>query len=280
MLKVIMTKGIPASGKTTWAKEFIKNNPNYKRVNKDDIRNMVDLGNWSAANEKLVLQIRDNLIKTFLKNGFNVIVDDTNLANKHFNRIAQLVKGLAIVEINNSFLKTPINECVKRDKDRENPVGEKVIYDMAKQALPDIIPTIKYDPSLPFAVIVDIDGTLALHNQRSPYDYAKCDKDKPNIPVIDLLKLIPYKIILVSGRNEYAKDLTKKWLKDNGIKYNLLLMRKNKDYRHDYIIKKEIYEKHIKGKYNIKFILDDRNQLVAMWRKEGFPVFQVAEGNF
>ena len=58
-------------------------------------------------------------------------------------------------------------------------------------------------------------------------------------------------------------------------------MRKTGDNRKDSIIKKEIYEKYLKPmNYHVLFILDDRNQVVEMWREMGFTVFQVAEGNF
>ena len=57
-------------------------------------------------------------------------------------------------------------------------------------------------------------------------------------------------------------------------------MRKTGDNRKDCIVKRELFDAHIKDKYYIDFILDDRNQVVNMWRELGFTVMQVADGNF
>lgn len=52
MLKIILCKGLPASGKSTWTRELIDKNPEkYKRINKDDLRAMLDNGKWSNKNE-------------------------------------------------------------------------------------------------------------------------------------------------------------------------------------------------------------------------------------
>lgn len=99
MIKVILTKGLPASGKTTWAKAKLYNNPGmYKRINKDELRSMLDDGKWSQHNEDFIIKVRDSLILQALEEGKHVIVDDTNFG-KHEDHIRQLTKGLATVEI-------------------------------------------------------------------------------------------------------------------------------------------------------------------------------------
>ena len=57
-------------------------------------------------------------------------------------------------------------------------------------------------------------------------------------------------------------------------------MRKNGYNKKDSIVKKEIFDEYIKDKYYVEFILDDRNQVVDMWREMGLTCLQVAEGNF
>ena len=136
------------------------------------------------------------------------------------------------------------------------------------------------------AVIVDMDGTLALFGKENPYD-RDMSKDKLNYPVavivwmLNLTDLADVKILIVSGRkNKYLKD-TEKWLKKHKIIYKDIFMpRADNDNRKDVIIKTEIYEKHIKDKYEVLFVLDDRNQVVELWRGLGLVCLQVADGDF
>ena len=89
-----------------------------------------------------------------------------------------------------------------------------------------------------------------------------------------------YYIIYVSGRGSEHKDVTLDWLEKHNFPVDHLHMRKSGDYRKDYIIKKEIYDEMIKEVFDILFILDDRKQVVDMWRKEGLTVLHCAEGDF
>ncbi len=131
MSKIIITKGLPASGKSTWAKEQLAKNSKIKRVNKDDLRAMIDNSQWSQTNEKFVLKIRDIIVREALKNGNDIIVDDTNLHCKHITRLKQIANELKVkIEINDSFLEVPVEECINRDKKRPNSVGQEVILDM------------------------------------------------------------------------------------------------------------------------------------------------------
>jgi predicted kinase len=294
MKKVILTRGLPASGKSTWAKKLIDDNPGmYKRISKDDLRSMLDNSKWSKGNEKFVLKVRDTLILESLEAGYHVIVDDTNLSDKHERTIKELVKGLATVEIQD-FTDIPLEVCIERDLQRLHSVGERVIRRWYNDYLKPKPPIIEYNPSLPDAAIVDIDGTLALINGRNPYDTAKCEEDGLNKPIVDII--VKYTtghyesvsdndsctlyILLVSGRSEEYRPQTEAWLKKHEISYDELYMRKNDDNRKDAIIKREIYDEHIKDKYNVRFALDDRNQTVAVWRSLGLVCLQVADGDF
>lgn len=78
----------------------------------------------------------------------------------------------------------------------------------------------------------------------------------------------------------YAEKKTEKWLRGNDITYGMLLMRPEGDIRKDSIVKREIFENYIRDYYNIQFVLDDRNQVVEMWRSLGLKCLQVAEGDF
>jgi predicted kinase len=300
-LQVIILKGLPGSGKTTWAKDQILLNPNkYKRVNKDDLRAMVDADKYSEENEKIVLRIQDNLILDFLDEGYNVIVDNTNLSPKHEARIRCLVKDRADVLVKDDFTYVPLEECIKRDSQREKPVGEKVILGMHNQFLSKGVdiknldrefsnkkheqyPKIEYDKNLPDCILCDIDGTIALMQNRSPYDLDRVDEDLVNEPIRNLVDELTFAsdifVIFVSGREDKCREKTVNWL-NNVTSYDNLFMRKTGDFRKDAIVKKEIYDEHIKGKYNVLYVLDDRNQVVKMWREQGLTVLQVNDGDF
>lgn len=132
----------------------------------------------------------------------------------------------------------------------------------------------------PTAIIVDIDGTLAHMNDRSPYDPSKYHEDTVDEVVRDLTNNFKGTVLLCSGRDDTYKDVTVKWLKDNEIQYDSLFMRRANDRREDSIVKEEIYLEKIEPAYEVLFVLDDRDRVVRMWRKNGLKCLQVAEGNF
>jgi predicted kinase len=282
MKRVIITIGLPASGKSQFARELLLSHPGrWVRTNKDLMREMLHASHWSNNNEKFILKLRDYIILTALEEGKHVIVDDTNFGN-HVQHIQELVKGKAQVEINDSFLKVPVEECIRRDLLRPKSVGKDVIMKMYNDYLRPQFQPISYNPNLADAIIVDMDGTLALMCDRSPFEVLKCDRDLPNQPVLETVYKWQdsTKIIVVSGRTDDGKELTERWLEQYGVKYVALYMRRVGDMRNDAVVKEEIYREHIENKYNIRFILDDRDRVVKMWRSLGLTVFQVAEGDF
>lgn len=281
MKKVIILKGLPASGKSTYAKKLIDENVGaYKRVNKDDIRAMLDNGKWSKDNEKFVLNVRDQLILLALDNGKHIIVDDTNLATKHEARIRQLVKGKARVEV--VKFDVDLEECIKRDLKRVNSVGEKIIRGMYEQFLKPKIEAYQGSDNNPSAYIFDIDGTLATMKDRSPYDWHKIDQDELNVTVRHQLRALQDQgnlIIIFTGRDGVCEAETKEWLKYNEISYDHFDIRPEGNTEKDSIVKKRMFDK-IKDKYNIIAVFDDRDQVVEMWRELGLTCFQVAKGDF
>lgn len=148
-------------------------------------------------------------------------------------------------------------------------------------------------------IICDLDGTLANCEHRVHYVrdkpknwdmfYAGIRKDEINIPVIFTLDaflfnkvMAPFSVIFCSGRPERCREDTEWWLQEvcefDHTEYTLY-MRKDGDFREDYIIKQEILDTYI-DKERVLFVLDDRQQVVDMWRRNGLACFQVAEGNF
>jgi predicted kinase len=296
--KIILTRGLPASGKSTWAKEFVKNsNGKAKRVNKDDLRETIDAGVYSKPNEQLILEARDALVDVWLTNDIEtIIVDDTNFEEKHFERMKEIAdqqrykhecKYLTtdITVEYKDFLDVSLDVCLERDALRAKPVGEKVIKDMHQRY---ILPTIKEVPAVNKkgnTIIVDIDGTLAHRCDRQWFDYSKVDQDELDVTVSGIVNAyakMGYTILIVSGREatDECYHRTNTWLKKHNIPFYDLMMRKEGDFRRDSIVKKEIYDNDIKGKFDVEFVLDDRQQVVDMWREIGLKCLQVAPGNF
>ena len=280
-MKILILRGLPASGKSTWAKELVSVNHNWIRVNKDDLRAMMNGGVFSGKLEKHIVRTERELAENALKLGKNVIVDDTNFNPDHeifFRRLAHQYKA----EVEVKFFDTPLAMCIDRDNKRPNGVGEAVIRRMYDQYLKPKPTIYERDESLPKAIICDIDGTLAHMKDRSPYDWSRVDQDEVDPVIKNLLNAVKnkYFIILTSGRDEVCREKTEKWLRGNEIPYGMLLMRPEGDIRKDLIVKRELFEIHIRPYYNIEFVLDDRNQVVDMWRSLGLKCLQVAEGDF
>jgi len=145
----------------------------------------------------------------------------------------------------------------------------------------------KANSDLPKAIICDIDGTLALLGNRSPYDASTSEEDVLNHPVANILEVYSQQksfeitVLLITGREDMYRPQTIAWLAAHKIPYNQLYMRKSGDKRKDTVIKKEVYTKHIQDTYDVLFVLEDRNQVVEMWRKElRLTCLQVEYGDF
>jgi predicted kinase len=242
--QLIATVGLPGSGKSTWAKEQVRLYPSvYKRVNRDSLREMLDPV-FTKQNEKIITQFRDFAIKCVLDSGFSVIVDDTNLSSQVRHHLQDLACLNSAEYVEQDFTKVPLDLCIKRDKERVASVGEQVIKNMYYQFLHNTVNPPKFLPGLKAAIIVDLDGTLAIiEGKRSPYDASNCDKtDDVNSTVLKFINLSQfsgYEIIFVSGREGKYRSPTIRFLQntcdlDEG-GYQLY-MRETKDTRSDDLV--------------------------------------------
>ena len=300
--KVIIPRGIPGSGKTTWVKAQLGLRPagTAVRISNDDLSFMLYGQPWgtfffSDATRETLHNLRIAMLDTFLKQDAitHVYVDNTNLATPTVRSLQEVaLRYDAEFIVDDQFLAVDIEECVERDSKREAPVGANVIRKMAKQTekiKPWVVPEVpvveKYDNTqeLPYAIIVDIDGTLAHMGDRSPYEWSRVSEDTIDEGVRSIVNNADSsdQIIVLSGRDGSAFSDTIDWLHANGVWFNILKMRATGDMRPDWIIKHELFQSHVAGKYRVRFVLDDRDQVVHLWRnKLGLPTYQVAEGNF
>lgn len=307
--RLFLTRGLPGSGKSTWAKQMSKKYNNVILISRDDLRNSL-YSEFSFGNKKaedfVTIQQR-GIIKNALMTGHDVIVHDTNLNisfmkqfKKHFIRYSNIF----IVD----FTDVPVEVCISRDELRmatKGFVGSDVINRMNKnwnksvgktwpfpivsvQVADEILATsqgvrtdIKYIPDTTLAdtVVLDIDGTLANIDHRSPFDHSKYHLDTLNKSVAKIAAGFT-KAVILTGRDEEHYGQTALWLNKMSIAYDILFMRPKGDKRPDYIVKKEIFFDQIAPYYNVELVVEDRRQVVEMWRSIGLMCAQVDEGDF
>ncbi|MHB8483845.1 MAG: AAA family ATPase, partial [Nitrospiria bacterium] len=111
MNRIFFLKGLPGSGKTTWAKEYVRSHPGAKRINKDDLREMLNDGVFSRDNENSVLKARNHLAALYLKEGCDVIIDDTNFHPKHREYFATLAIEFG-AEFEEKYFETSLEKCI------------------------------------------------------------------------------------------------------------------------------------------------------------------------
>ena len=301
--KLLILVGAPGSGKSTFARYFLRTEDKWVRANRDDFR-LMQFGDtlMSPFYEERITKMVEASVITLLKNHTNVIIDATNSSLRTLEDMVRTYTEYA--DISFKVFDLSVEELVKRCDKRYEQTGKfipksaiekhvtQLQYTKEKFDFKPIPRTVKeatltytaQDSTLPKAVICDLDGTLSLLNGRDPYDASSADEDLLNVPVARVLQMAKaqgYKVILLSGREQLYREPTERFLSKHQIAYDLLLMRTTNDYRKDNIIKKELFQQEIAGKYFIEFLLDDRNQVVDMWRKDlQLPCFQVNYGDF
>ena len=290
MPKLLILQGAPASGKSTFARQLAHEDKSYVIVNRDSIRN--SRGDyWIPSQEDYITSIEEFSIKNALGRGYNVIVDATNLNPITINKW-KVIADEFNAEIEFKMFEISFEDAVARDKLRDNSVGEKVIKEFFRKYFPEKLTPffddrfiLKPDVAASQVVLCDIDGTIALRRGRSPYDQSKVLEDAFDPRMNFLLSSLSekFKIIFLSGRQDtkQCREDTEKWLKDNlGLSEVTLIMRSEGDFRPDDVVKKELYQKYIKDRYNVVCVFDDRDKVVRMWRSLGLLCCQVYYGNF
>ncbi len=299
--QILILVGVPGSGKSTFAKYFIRTEENWMRLCRDDFRMMrFTYSNLSPREESLITDMLDVSIGALLKKHCNILIDATHCRAEYLEHYMEKFNHLA--DISFKVFDVDEKEIAKRCDARNQETGKFIPINVQKRYLKEL-ETLKktfvfstrpktdkreeillQDANLPKAIICDLDGTLALMDKRNPFDATYSDQDDLNEPVAATLKTFAekgYQILLVSGREDRFREPTVRFLEKYDIPYHQLWMRPTKDFRKDSLIKREIFDAEIVGKYFIEFVLDDRDQVVEMWRKElKLTCFQVNYGNF
>lgn len=297
MATLTITRGLPGSGKTTWARQ----QPRAVRVNRDDLRRMLHGGllglGWAEVQVTIAQRAQ---VEALLRAGINVICDDTNLRAKVVRELAELAVRCGADVVIRDFTGVPLDVCVARDaaRDEGERVGAEAIRTMwqrylANRTLPLPVPAVRPQPparpyrpppGAPEAVVVDIDGTVALLHGRSPYDMSRVGEDRPNHAVISAVRAMHaagHRIVYCSGRTDDCREETLVWLdRYVGVPHDGVHLRARGDRRPDTDVKAEIFDQEIRDRYHVVGVFEDRSHVARMWRSLGLTVFQVAAGDY
>lgn len=310
--KIILTRGIQGSGKSTWARKWVEEDPEHRiRINNDDIRNMLGVY-WVTSRESLVSDIKKRAAQYAMYRNYDIVVDNMNLNPKEVKFWEDLVWAHNETVENNSGLKNeynsyeiefkdffiPLEECIRRDAMRPNPIGEKVIRDtwrrykhfiQTSEVEKYVNNLIKEDESKPYCLVVDMDSTLCFNTTKRPwYGEGAAEgmiNDVPNMGVLRLVEqwvkpgpaAYSHNLIIATGRDTSQEEVTKQWLAKYNIYPQEFYFRKQGDYRKGVEVKKEQIEK-ILEKYNVVAIIDDCEPIVQMYRDMGLTVLQPNKG--
>lgn len=306
--EIVLTRGLPASGKSTIAHAWVAENPDWRiRVNRDDLRKGAydKYFGLSRHQEQTITLQEEVLVTALLDAGVSPIVDALHLKAAYIKRWYDVGNKMG-VPVRVIDVPTDVEVCVIRDSKREKKVGEEVIRDLHRRffhkgKLPKLSENIPPgevtgrayipDPSKPKAIWVDLDGTLAerVHDLapqpvRGPFDEARVGEDAVIEHIAEMVQMYHeagYAIIIMSGRSTACQFQSERWLIDNHIPYDAIFMRPFGDKRKDSTIKEELFWNFVAPFWDIRFALDDRQQVVDHTRDVlKIPVLQVAPGLF
>lgn len=274
--KLTIFIGESGSGKTTIAKKMCENNPNLVRLERDELR--LELANDPNAPkggkfERFVSMAQASRADKALSEGKSILISDTNLNPNTVEKWRNFARHKAEFDIYRVM--TPMDECILRDSKRTGKakVGMAVIH---RQFLMSGRLPIDKEKKI---ILCDVDGTLSDHRGiRGPYDENKVLLDKPFQNIIDEVNKYHdsgHTVIIISGRHSTCGDDTVIWLRNNGVKFDFILMRHMWDNQSDFIAKQQILDEllNVVPKENIVKVFDDRPQVLHhTWLKNNLPI--------
>lgn len=300
MPSVTIVRGLPSCGKTTWAKEWVEQDPTVRaRVSRADLAAMAG-GDVSVD---MAMALRNAALSSLLAADMDVVVDDIHLSDQSVQDILALARAFNSLILVYDMSQMPLDEVFRRNSGRDRPAPEDVIAGYYRTFIeghgfplpipdpprPPEPPQVYVPIEGPATYLVDIDGTMTRHPGGKPVTRPlDCDdlhEDQSNEPVIRLLEALDhtglFQFIFITARPEEWREATEKWLARHvGVEWGRLFMRDVGDGRPDTVIKLEIFDREIRERYNVVGVFEDSDRVASMWRSLGLTVFQVAEGDF
>lgn len=301
--KLILTRGIPGSGKSTWAKAWVAEDPEHRvRLNWDDMRNMMG-PYWVPSREpinKHMLWAGLNMA-AYCTRPYDIVIDNMNLNPKDWKQYEEWITTYNqsmnsdetntqyVLEFKDFFIS--LDECIRRDTMRANPIGEKTIKDIWRRykhfiqtsEVERLVENLRPYTNKPKCVIVDMDSTMCFNVTKRPwYGEGAAEgmiNDVPNQGVVDLVKALQntYPIIVVTGRDTSQAKVTKQWLANHGIAPEEFYFRTEGDYRKGVEVKTELINQ-VLDKYDIVTVFEDCEPIVKAFRAMGLTVLQPNNG--
>lgn len=143
MKKLLVLRGLPASGKSTYAVKWVNEDPEHRlRISQDSIRMM--FGKYWLEDkvqlkkrESITNNINIELLKQCMFNQFDIVLDNMNLNTRTLSSIEDYVSyfnmkfvDLKAYKIEYKFFKEPLNVLINRDSKRDKSVGADVITNL------------------------------------------------------------------------------------------------------------------------------------------------------
>ena len=300
--QIILTRGIPGSGKSTWAKAWVAESPETRiRLNWDDMRNMMG-PYWVPSREPINKAMMWCAVNTaaYCDKPYDIVIDNMNLNPKGWKEVEEWVEtynashhakslNLCYVLYFRDFF-IPVDECIRRDAMRSNPIGEKTIKEIWRKYKHFIQTTsvtnyvenlLPKDPSKPDCVVIDMDSTMCFNTNGRPW-YGKGSTeamidDIPNEGVVNLIKAQNYPVVVCTGRNQDQLGVTEQWLNKHGIYPEMMFFRANNDFRTGVEVKSELMDEILKI-YNVVAVFEDCEPIVTKFREMGLTVLQPNKG--
>lgn len=301
--KLILTRGIPGSGKSTWAKAWVAEDPEHRiRLNWDDTRNMMG-PYWVPSREpinKHMLWAGLNMA-AYCTRPYDIVIDNMNLNPKDWKQYEEWITTYNqsmnsdetntqyVLEFKDFFIS--LEECIRRDSMRSNPIGEKTIKDIWRRykhfiqttEVENVVNNLRPSTGKVPCIVVDMDSTMCFNTTKRPwYGEGAAEgmiKDVPNPGVVAVVKELQRKfpIVVVTGRDTTQATVTKQWLANQGIAPTDFYFRTAGDYRKGVEVKNELINQ-VLNKYDIVAIFEDCEPIVKMFRDMGLTVLQPNKG--